>query len=270
MSPAPLIPATSISLQSANNGTSNTSVFGANISSGFKPSSIASTDLPVASNSGHETSFPIEGPMGLYAMMICTMPDEAQEPPAFPKIHIGPGRPLATVFEEETGKPLPPGCTIAVPTQELKKALAPLTEGATVFVHKPFATQTSSSEPNEHMWRDISLGLGRTILAYVGVGVLGYACFTLCCIYPIHRRLRGKPGGPSDREEASQYELEDLTANSGDGQSGEEQVVADALTGPLPRYDVDNRTSVSEDSFGDFKGASAPTMENGASAETRQ
>lgn len=269
MSPAQSIPAISSSRQPASHWPSYISLLGAPTSSGFEPSSIVSTNLPAATDSGQETSFPLtidledpnhEMSTGLYAVMICTMFNKNVSP-TIQTIHIGPGRPLVKAFKEETGEDLPEGCSIAVPSHHLKSALEGFTEGVTVFVHEPLPAPTANAKANEHLLRDFFEGLSEAFGLYFGFGLVALVCVAACG-YPSYRRYRQRPGGALDREDAPGYELEELAANSHDDSADEDQSVAPAPGGPLAPRSVENRSSASDDGFGNFHSASPLETKN--------
>jgi hypothetical protein len=149
---------------------------------------------------------------GLYAMLACITSGEG-EVPEFPNIpwaiHIGLNRPLKTAFKEKTGKDLPTGCSIAVPSCEFKKKLEPFTEGATVFVHESFPTQTADPEADEHLARDFF----ERLLEVVGVWFVLVAGIGACSALGVYASRQG-PRRRSGRKQDDDIELQTLVANS--------------------------------------------------------
>lgn len=189
------------------------------------------------------------------ATLTCETTDDGGIP-AFPitqTIYIGPGRNLADEFKKMTGKDLPEGCRLPVPSIGVLEAVKPFTKGVTVFVDdslpRPSPKPEGSSEPG---WGEVF----ETFLIFTGGYfaplAVGFVVVGTCIGVGAYK-ARYAPGGGLDRERAPDLELQPLDSypESDDGGPAREQ----AIDNGHQQRDVEGDIS-DTDSYGPWEGVS--------------
>jgi hypothetical protein len=173
------------------------------------------------------------------ATLTCETTDDGGIP-AFPitqTIYIGPDRNLADEFKKMTGKDLPEGCRLPVPSIGVLEAVKPFTKGVTVFVDdslpRPSPKPEGSSEPG---WGEVF----ETFLIFTGGYfaplAVGFVVVGTCIGVGAYK-ARYAPGGGLDRERAPDLELQPLdTQNQQDTDSDPESDDG----GPAREQAIDN------------------------------